>query len=129
MARYAVILKATNEVTEIKIMEGDNAPEINGDTAHNYIVEKVGPGVLIGMVKGGPNNAADGFGFPEGTNIGDRHGSGATKVAKPTAEEAGLASNHEKVRADEVNTAAVSKAPATTAPAKPAVKQESKTAA
>lgn len=69
MARYATILKETGEVTNIQIMEGDNAPEINGDTAHNYIVEKVGGGVLIGMVKGGPNNAADGYGFPEGTNI------------------------------------------------------------
>lgn len=126
MARYAVILKATGEVTEIKIMEGDNAPEINGDTAHNYLVEKVGPGVLIGMVRGGPNNAADGFGFPEGTNIGDRHGSSATKVAKPTAEQAGPASNHEKVRADEVGKEPAKAAPA---PAKPPSKQESKTAA
>jgi hypothetical protein len=120
MARYAVILKETGEVADIKIMEGDTAPEINGDVADKYEVVKVGGGVMIGMVKGGPNNAADGYGFPEGTNIGDRHGTGATRIAdsKGKVDESALPpTSHEKVRADEVGkTASKNPTPAATAP-------------
>jgi hypothetical protein len=98
--RYAVILKETGEVIDIKIMEGA-APELNADKAHLYDVEQVDAGVLIGMVRGGPNDSAGAFGFPEGESIGDRYGSAATKLKQPTEDETGTPSSHEKVRAGE----------------------------
>lgn len=81
MARYAVILKETGEVSDVKLMEGDMLPEINTDAADKYEVAKVGPGVAIGMVRGGPVHSADGFGFPEGYTGPAPAGGGVTRVA------------------------------------------------
>lgn len=100
--RYATILNETGEVTNIQIMEGV-APEINGDTAHRYTVEEVDGGVMIGMVRGGPKNAVGGFGFPEGQDIGDRHGTGVTRIADSKAAPVAAPTSHEKIRAGDEN--------------------------
>jgi hypothetical protein len=64
MPRYATIITDDDGheiVSAIGEFEGA-AP-----TARTGRIELVAPGVLIGMVKGGPVDAAGGFGFPRGT--------------------------------------------------------------
>ncbi|MDX8442202.1 hypothetical protein [Mesorhizobium australafricanum] len=73
MPRYATIIIADDGaeiVSAIGEFEGANLPR------HN--VEQVAPGVRIGMVRGGPVEAVDGFGFP-------RQGLGPSAVRAATA--------------------------------------------
>ena len=61
MPRYATIITADDGaevVSAIGEFEGASLPRRSGR------VEQVAPGVLIGMVRGGPVGAIAGFGFP-----------------------------------------------------------------
>ncbi|WP_296743443.1 hypothetical protein [Mesorhizobium sp.] len=61
MPRYATIITADDGaeiVSAIGEFEGSHMPLRSGR------VEEVAPGVLIGMVRGGPVGAVAGFGFP-----------------------------------------------------------------
>lgn len=63
--RYATIIKdndGNDLVSNIAQIEGN--PSQPGGNAR---LVKVGDAVKIGMVRGGPVDKADGFGFPEGT--------------------------------------------------------------
>jgi len=63
MPRYATIITADDghdAVSAIGIFEGTARPLRSGR------VEEVAPGVLIGMVRGGPIDAVGGFGFANG---------------------------------------------------------------
>jgi hypothetical protein len=61
--RYATIITddAAQEIVSIIGQFEGGAPQVRNGT-----VEQVADGVLIGMVRGGPIDAVDGFGFPEG---------------------------------------------------------------
>jgi hypothetical protein len=98
--RWATILNNTGEVTNISLMEG-GAPEVNKDAVGRYTMEEVGPNVMIGMMRGGPLHATDGYGFPEGADIGGRAGPGSVRlsVLRNDADDAALpAVSHEKQR-------------------------------
>jgi len=65
--RYAAIITdddGNQVVSDIKQMEGA-PPEVRSGDDTKFV--KVADGVLIGMIKGGPIDAVDGYGFPEGT--------------------------------------------------------------
>jgi len=80
MPRYATIITGDDGhhiVSAIGVFEGTAKPRRPG------CVEEVAPGVLIGMVRGGPLDAVGGFGFALGsTVIGIASKPG---VAKPAA--------------------------------------------
>ena len=62
--RYAVILKQTGEVIDVKLIDGPK-PEFEGDKADQYEIIEADDGIQIGMVRGGPRYQVAGFGFPE----------------------------------------------------------------
>ena len=69
--RYATIIAdddGREVVSAIGVFEG-TAPQ-----ARIGRVEPVVPGVLIGMIRGGPVDAIDGFGFPRGAHDGSAIG-------------------------------------------------------
>lgn len=70
--RYAVILKKSGEVSDIKLMEG-GPPEINNED--EYTVTEVPGDVQIGMVKKG-----SGFEWPDKEAPADRYGTGAVRT-------------------------------------------------
>ena len=75
MPRYATIITADDGaeiVSAIGEFEGSSLPRSSGR------VEQVAPGVRIGMVRGGPDEAVAGFGFP-------RQGLGPSAVRTVTA--------------------------------------------
>jgi hypothetical protein len=91
---------AREEVINICIMNPPGAPPEmpsisetdrrgNESTAgEEYSAEQVPGGVMIGMVRGGPEDAVGGFGFPEGSGgKGDRFGPGAVRLADAGAKE------------------------------------------
>jgi hypothetical protein len=102
--RWAVILKETGEVIDIKLMDGTE-PEINQDQVERYEVEEVDGGVMIGMVRGGKGEAVGGFGFPEEGGIGDRYGTGVTRLADVNTPERGVdpSTSHAKQRGTDTN--------------------------
>jgi len=75
MPRYATIITADDGaeiVSAIGEFEGASLPHGSGR------VEQVAPGVRIGMVRGGPDEAVAGFGFP-------RQGLGPSAIRTVTA--------------------------------------------
>lgn len=75
--RYGILVTTADgeqEVSNIAVMEG-GPPDVRTGSA---TVVKVGDGVKIGMIKGGPIDAADGYGFRDGT---------AGQTAKPDKED------------------------------------------
>ncbi|AZO47745.1 MAG: hypothetical protein EOS58_26925 [Mesorhizobium sp.] len=75
MPRYATIITADDGhdvVSAIGVFEGTAKPLRSGR------VEEVAPGVLIGMVRGGPVDAVGGFGFPNGAEGGRMIGIAST---------------------------------------------------
>ncbi|MER9270488.1 hypothetical protein [Mesorhizobium sp. M0643] len=66
--RYAILIEngdGNEIVSTIGQFEG-GPPQVRSGT-----VEKVDDGVMIGMVRGGPLNAIDGWGFPVGSTGGE----------------------------------------------------------
>lgn len=70
--RTAVILKETNEVIDIKLMEGAE-PDLRNP--ENYLVEEVPGDVQIGMIRKGAGK----FEWPEGEDGSGRYGPGTTR--------------------------------------------------
>ncbi|WP_189557157.1 hypothetical protein, partial [Mesorhizobium sp. M4B.F.Ca.ET.089.01.1.1] len=82
MPRYATIITAddgSDTVSAIGIFEGAARPLRPG------CVEEVAPGVLIGMVRGGPVDPVGGFGFPLGAQGGRMIG--IARMARPDRRE------------------------------------------
>lgn len=96
MTRYALVLKETGEVTDIKLMDGVE-PEINSDVADQYEVFPSDT-LQIGMVRGGKANAVDGFGFSDEQVAANRSASGVTRIADAKAAPPLSAVSHEKQR-------------------------------
>jgi len=79
MPRYATIITGDDGhdvVSAIGIFEGTTKPSRPGQ------VEEVAPGVLIGMVRGGPVDAVGGFGFPLGSQGIDGRAIGIARADK-----------------------------------------------
>lgn len=82
MPRYATIITGDDGhdvVSAIGIFEGTTRPLRAGQ------VEEIPPGVLIGMVRGGPVDAVGGFGFPRGSQGIDGRAIGIARAEKAKA--------------------------------------------
>lgn len=84
--RWAVLLK--DEVVDIKQMAPGHKPELYGleDSDHvgDYSIEQVPENVIIGMVRGGKHEAANGFGWKSAEDKaakGNPIGQGAVRLA------------------------------------------------